>query len=317
MKIRNIAQISILIGLLASTQAHCMLVAVAKKLLQKTGTGIGVGLPTAPFVISAVDGARQIAQNPEVFAPNSQPLPADHEAFYRKTVGDKVELRYAPDRDANGNAGNIGNLIVMPESVHTRDGKVSLTEALATNNTEALNTFEGILEHENGHRIHKDVYKKCAEVAAIPIATTAVAALLFKKTIPMGNTLPKAAGRFATKVLAGKGLFEANKEAVNIYAAHASRQKEIAADQTMSIKNRAPALDSLEIMDNTAFTALAQHQYPNLNKVEQQKMARKLQHDHHNSVYATHPSPTVRKKALGVHTSTNNVVGQTSNTTKL
>lgn len=311
MKVRNIAQISILMGFLASTQSNCMLVTFAKTLLQKTGTAVGVGLPTAPFVAAAADGVKRV-QNPTGEYPGCQPLPADQEAFYRKTVGDNVELKYMPG-DV-GNASCVGNLIVMPEKLQTTTGEVSLAEALKKNNDEALKIAAGTAQHEHGHSLHNDSYKTCAEIAVVPIATTALAAFLFKRTFPASNTLPSQVVRFGTKALAGEGMIKVNQEALNLYAAYASRQKEFAADKNIRVENRAAVMDSFDIMDNIAFTTLAKQKYPHLNKSEQKKMAAKLQQEHYSSPYATHPSTEARKKALGVYTGSQQAIsGQHNN----
>lgn len=314
MKIRNIAQISILMAFLASTQSNCMLVAAARKLIKTTGTIVGVGLPTAPFVIAAIEAAQQVAQNPEASFPDAQPLPADHEAFYRKTVGDTVKLKYIPDSEETRSfAVNSGNLIVMPEKIYTKDGAVSLQEALETNNTKALAAFEGTLEHEYGHHLHKDVYKKCAEIGGVPIATTALAALLFRRAIPATTTLPKEVVRSATKVLAGEGLIKVNQEAVNLYSAYASRKKEFAADQNVSQKNREAFIEDVEIIENAIGTKLAKKQYPNLSDSEHKEIGKKILAAHYQSPYATHRSPEARKKALGVYTSSQTISGQYNN----
>jgi hypothetical protein len=296
MKVRNIVQIALLASLGTTGSTYCMFAAGAKAMLQKVGTIVGVGLPTAPFVTGAGQSAYQTYTDPVSQCPNTQPMPAAHEQFYREIVGDTPQLRSTPE---TGNAFNLGSIITMPETLHTKAGDlISLDEALKSNDHNALATFEGIIEHENRHRENKDTYTICAEVATLPVITTAVAAACFKKTVPASKTMAQHVGRFAAKVTAGVTGFEVNKEIVNRGVAYGRRKKEFAADQGISIQNRDNVMDFLDIAENTMYTAAAKQQYPDLTELDQKRIAKEMQDASHRSPYVSHPSNADRRKAL-------------------
>src|SRR5262245_31463479 len=95
------------------------LVAILLSSYQKVGTMVGIGLPTAPFVVGAGQTAYQVHTDPASLCPNTQPMPATHEEFYREIVGDTPELRTTSE---TGNAFNLGNVITMPNTLYDKDG---------------------------------------------------------------------------------------------------------------------------------------------------------------------------------------------------
>lgn len=130
------------------------------------------------------------------------------------------------------------------------------------------------------------------------IATTIIAALCFKKTFPISNSLSKHMGRFVTKIMAAQGLFEANRELINFHFAYMSRKMELRADQGVNEKHKESFLTNLEVMNKIYFESLARKQYPYLDAIELSMVAPVLQENHYKSIYATHPSPAERRKVL-------------------
>jgi hypothetical protein len=303
MKLKNIVHIVALTGLIATESAQSMCVNGLKKItcavLQKVGTLVGVGWPTIPFIKHAANIAYETYNNPAANFPDTlKPLSTEHEAFYKKLGGD-VEIRTLPDDGDNTSCGyNRGKLVVVPEKLYISAGLISLEEALASNNTDALAAFEGTYEHEYQHYLNKDSYRVAIQYPVIPIVTTAIAAICFKKTFPASITVAQYAGRCATKILAGSGLYNENKEAVRRYTAYASRKQEFAADEGVSKKNIPAFLESIELSDINNFLKHAKKQYPKLTEPEQIQKASELRKQSFNSPYTTHPSYEKRREAL-------------------
>lgn len=186
----------------------------------------------------------------------------------------------------------------MPETITTPRGTVSLDNAIAKNDTSSLSSFKGICEHEREHNRNRDSYAIAAEYAVAPIATTALAGIIFKQTVPASKSLAQHTVRCAGKIVAGNYGFELNKKVTEDVVAHRRRKKEYAADQGISLENREAVVNFLTALDNNGFRTYVQQQFPDLNEAQRNVKARQIQEQYYQSPGATHPAPWDRAAAF-------------------
>ncbi len=298
MNVRNIMSFALLSGLLATAQSQCMM-SLVNKTIQKVGTMVGVGLAAGPIVKGGLEAGYAVHTDPESACVNTEVMSAEDQKFYKETVIDNPKIRLRTT-EVTDNAYACGDVIVMPETITTPQGIIALRDAIAKNDTRALDTFKGVCEHERQHNRNGDNYAIAAEYVATPIIATTAAAIILKKTLPMSQTnrLAEQIVRSTAKIGAGSAASGVNKEITERVVAHRRRKKEYAADQGVSHEHREDFINFLTTSDNNGFRAAVQEQYPDLTEAQRNVVARKIQEQYYQSPLATHPAPWDRAAAL-------------------
>ena len=298
MDVKNIMSFVVLSGLLATAQSQCMM-SMVNKTIQKVGTIVGFSLATGPLVKTGIQAGYEAYTNPEASCPNTEVMSAEHQKFYKETVIDNPNIRLRTTKETNS-AYALGDVIVMPETILTQHGTVSLDTAIEKRDENSLSVFKGTCEHERQHNRNGDSYAITSEIVITPIVTTTAAAIVLKKTLPMSQTnrLAEQIVRSAAKIGAGSAAFGINKEITERVVAHRRRQKEYAADQGISPEYREAFINNIATYDNIRLRAIVKEQHPELSKAERVVMARKIQEQHYKSPLATHPAPWERAAAL-------------------
>lgn len=239
MNIKNIVQIITLASLVATGSAHSMQ-AIAKAAMRWTGTAIGVGLPTIPFIASTGMELYYATKNPITTSEKVRIPSPEEEAFLRKTITDEnIAIRINCDPETSG---TILNKVIYIEEV-TFASDLTLQQAITSNTPEALEAqkvFRALAEHELYHAQKNHGLLKSAATALIPCITTAIAITCAQKLFPFNNnaSVLSYCGRFGAKV-AGGALLAAINIAIGLYAEKSiSHYQEYAADQNIAAENR-------------------------------------------------------------------------------
>lgn len=298
MNIKNIMSFVVLTVLLATAQSQCMM-GLVNKTIQKFSTIAGFSLATGHLVKGGLEAGYAVHTDPESACVNTEVMSAEDQRFYKETVIDNPKIRLRTTKQTD-NAYNCGDVIVMPETITTPQGTITLRDAIANNDTRALATFKGVCEHERQHNRNGDSYTIAAEYVATPIIATTAAALILKKALPMSQTnrLAEQVVRSTAKIGAGSAASGVNTEITERVVAKGRHKKEYAADQGISPENKEAVVNFLTTVENNQFRAHVQEQYPNLNEAQRNIVARQIQEQHYKSPLATHPAPWDRAAAL-------------------